>query len=567
LQSGAVREEDVNVLINVMMMRGNLLARGQFDSLPIPFRAVATNLKTRETVVLDKGDLAQAVRASFAIPLVFEPIEIDGMVLTDGGISDNVPVDVARRLGARRAIISRFRDTALAGQTVGSTFSTAANLISFLFKQPRDSLGPTDVIVETNVTEYGNLDFAPTRVNSLVQLGHDMALQALRNNSCRLPPTPAPPVRAPLPYVGHMAPANPADTNADVDLRELAVEPNDSLRIDSLDAGVMHVAYSDPFQGVWLNPSTDDSLHTAFRPAFLPRPSRTIGMGLDYVSSLGGHLWIGAINQKLAEQPVEGLFLLDVSEIGQSLALGIRRTTELFGLTIHPMARLTVDREQVRLYTVGKIQLPEQEADESRLLLGFERGFSWGGRYRWGLESHVWKPRDEPTLFSEGMHGTFWIIRHDGEPALTFDSDLNTRYQRVQLIGDAARTYGRWTIVPGVRLALGNNLPLYETFSFGGYEGFPGFKAFEVRGTNEAVGSLSLKYHIGGPLYARVESDLGRMTNSDTLIAQYTVQARQWVEGTRYGFELSTPVGPLRLELGNNSMGRQQASFIIGTWR
>jgi len=567
LQSGAVREEDVSVLINNMMLRGNLLARGDFDSLPVPFRAVATNLKTREPVVLSRGDLARAVRASFAIPLVFEPISIDGDVLTDGGISDNVPVDIARKLGAQRAIISRFRDTAFVGQTVGSTLSTAANLIGFLFKQPPDSLSVDDIIVETNVTQYGNLDFSPTRVNSLVQLGHDRTLETIARGRCRIPATPPPVAQRVAPYVGTVAPANPADTNADVDLRQLAVVPNEPMRLDSLQLGIRRVAYSDPFQGIWLNPFKDDSLHTSLRPDFIPRPTHTVGMGLDYVSSLGGHLWIGALNRKLAEQPVEGLFLLDVSEIGQSLTIGVRRTTELLGLTIHPIARFTIAREQTRLYLTGKIQLPEQEADEGRFLLGFERGFSWGGRYRWGLESHVWHPKNEPTLFAEGVHGTFWVIRRDGDPALTLDSDVNTRYVRMQLVGDLTRTYGRWTIIPGIRLAWGSDMPLHETFPFGGYEGFPGFKPFEVRGTNEVMNSLQFKYHIMGPLYARVESVTGRMTNSDTLLAQFTPQAKQWVEGSRYGVELATPVGPVRLEIGNNSMGRQQASFIIGTWR
>src|SRR5690242_11807318 len=67
LQSAAVSETEVNALVNAAMLRGNLLARGNFDSLPIPFRAVATDLADRSAVVFTSGDLARAVRASFAI--------------------------------------------------------------------------------------------------------------------------------------------------------------------------------------------------------------------------------------------------------------------------------------------------------------------------------------------------------------------------------------------------------------------------------------------------------------------------------------------------------------------
>src|SRR5918992_2114826 len=73
LQRATVVEAEVNALVNAAMLRGNLLARGNFDSLPIPFRAVAADLADRTPVVLAGGDLARAVRASFAVPLLFAP--------------------------------------------------------------------------------------------------------------------------------------------------------------------------------------------------------------------------------------------------------------------------------------------------------------------------------------------------------------------------------------------------------------------------------------------------------------------------------------------------------------
>src|SRR5687768_1985059 len=71
-----------------------------FDKLPIPYRAVATDLNTGEAVVLDHGSLAMAMRASMSLPGVFQPVEIDGRVLLDGGLVNQVPVDVVRAMGA-----------------------------------------------------------------------------------------------------------------------------------------------------------------------------------------------------------------------------------------------------------------------------------------------------------------------------------------------------------------------------------------------------------------------------------------------------------------------------------
>ncbi|MCL5266754.1 MAG: patatin-like phospholipase family protein [Bacteroidetes bacterium] len=71
-----------------------------FDDLKIPFRAVATDMISGKRVVISKGDLAQALRASSTVPVVFSPIRTDSLQLVDGGLVSNIPVDVARNLGA-----------------------------------------------------------------------------------------------------------------------------------------------------------------------------------------------------------------------------------------------------------------------------------------------------------------------------------------------------------------------------------------------------------------------------------------------------------------------------------
>ena len=76
-----------------------------FDKLPIPFRAVATDLETGRAVVLKSGELSRAIRASMAVPGAFDPVVIDGRLLVDGLVSNNVPVNVARDMGADIVIV------------------------------------------------------------------------------------------------------------------------------------------------------------------------------------------------------------------------------------------------------------------------------------------------------------------------------------------------------------------------------------------------------------------------------------------------------------------------------
>ena len=71
-----------------------------FDELPTPFRCVATDMEKGEPVVLGNGSLSRAMRATMSLPTAFAPVVIDGRLLADGGILNNVPVDVARAQGA-----------------------------------------------------------------------------------------------------------------------------------------------------------------------------------------------------------------------------------------------------------------------------------------------------------------------------------------------------------------------------------------------------------------------------------------------------------------------------------
>jgi NTE family protein len=570
LQNGTLYEGDVVALMNAMMLRGNLLARGDFDSLPVPFRAIAADLATKDLVVLRSGDLAQAVRASFAIPLVFTPVRIGERLLIDGGLALNVPISVAREMGAERVIVSRLDNSTAAPRAVGSTLSTANSLIGFLFLQKPDSLRASDLMVSTKVAQFGQLDFTPSQIASLVQLGYDQTAHALRGASCRPPVTPAPGIAALPPLVGEVLPTAALISDAVVELAELRLHRGRALAVDSLLRGVQRASYSDPYQGVWLNPEREDSTHMGFQPRFIDRPRRSIGVGLDYVSSVGGHLWMGVLDRALLNTFVEGTALLDLSEVRQELDLGVRRTTQAMGFTTHPTIRLTLGREQVRSFA-GTDPLPPVEVDEMRALFGFERALSWRGRYRWGIEHHLWKVKEQQPVNALGLHGQFWWLRTNGTPIVAVDADFNSRYQRLLLSANKEWSFRkRYTLIPSLRIGVGSRLPLHETFALGGYQGFPGFRVFEQRSSVENITSWLLKYQITGPLFLTIESSVAAMRDQDPVTGDYVDKPEFGsvpIGGERIGLELTTPIGPVRIGYGHNTIGRKQATFTIGTWQ
>src|SRR5258705_1373072 len=183
-ETSFAQEGAINMLLTAMMLRGDLIARGNFDSLPTPFRAIATDIHTGERVVLDHGDLARAIRASLAIPFVFEPGTIDTLELVDGGLSENVPVKLARELGATRIILSTLDATkGLYSTTRVAATGTMDMMLNRIFLDVHPPLGPNDLERRTDVSDVSNLDFSVAVVARLTQRGAAAARPVL-TSSC-----------------------------------------------------------------------------------------------------------------------------------------------------------------------------------------------------------------------------------------------------------------------------------------------------------------------------------------------------------------------------------------------
>jgi NTE family protein len=134
-----------------------------FHKLPIPFGAVAADIETGQEVVLLRGNLARAMRASMAVPGAIAPVEIDGRLLVDGGIANNLPIDVVRKLCADVVIAVNISTPPLKRDEITSALSVTAQLLNLLGKQTVDrqlaSLGSRDVLIAPNLGDISSGDF------------------------------------------------------------------------------------------------------------------------------------------------------------------------------------------------------------------------------------------------------------------------------------------------------------------------------------------------------------------------------------------------------------------------
>ncbi len=135
----------------------------RFDDLPIQFRAVATDLVTGKAVVFSEGELANVMRASMSVPGVVAPAEYAGMILVDGMLTSNLPVDAARAMGADIVIAVNVGTPLLKREELNSILGVAGQMLSILTEQNVQaslaSLKPTDILISPELGDYSTGDF------------------------------------------------------------------------------------------------------------------------------------------------------------------------------------------------------------------------------------------------------------------------------------------------------------------------------------------------------------------------------------------------------------------------
>ncbi|HEY2376767.1 MAG TPA: patatin-like phospholipase family protein [Gemmatimonadaceae bacterium] len=588
LQSPAARERQVNALFDEILLRGNMAAGGEFGRLPIPFIAVATDMQSRTPVVLRRGDLAQAVRASAAIPIVFAPVVVDEHMLIDGGLSANVPVGVAREARPGRVIVSDVGT--LAGRTLDaqSTAGMLSYLLDFLFTQRPYTLEAGDVNIKPSVDAFGLLNFSREAIEPLRANGYKAAREIFAGCS-------------PHGQAG----------------RRSSAPSSDERRVADRLTRLMNEAV---YESVWLNPrrllSGPDSLsdlstgvgRLTFAPVATIAPGRIAGVGLAYDSHDGLIASLGSTNSALAEGRFAISGAMSVSEWRQELflvATALRRhplraenparpgsLTELLPdprfdeppwsmLTrdlMRPVLSVTGIRQTIRLYDTDGHEISSPATRDLFAFLGGTATFSGGWQTAVGPVEHVWFDNEgQPNMVSDNATGgllraaRLFAARTSGPdqssiPAIAGELLVTNRYRRgllsVDLISERAGFYVR------TRGALGggNDLPLSAEPVLGGVGGFPGLMTGERRGDRMAFASVALSHDFIGSLYWRFDAGRGwTQLVAEPTTSPETAQAEGWVSGADIGIAADTPLGPLTISYGVSTGGRGVFKLRIGS--
>lgn len=584
LQSPLAREALVNALFNQLFLRTNLAAAGNFDSLPRRFRAVATDMHSRSPVVLHDGDLAEAVRASVAIPVVFAPVIREGRTLIDGGLSDNVPAGVARSMGASRLLVAEVTPYATEDSVALTTGSMLGYLLDELFRQPPDSLGPGDLDIHPNIgQEYGSLDFGSEAIASLISFGYSAAVEALQG--C------VPAQRNP---VGREA------SRVQLPLAEADAELISDRLARLADEGV--------FGSVWLNPHRTAATGAAggtsgdisFAPAASPAARRVGALGISYDGHEGARAWLSASDVALADDRLALGGTLELSEHTQELSMSVaivrrhalkpdddegdtdgdndgaghillpdpRSNQPPWSTLVRNLIRAeftaTVSRQIVDLRSEDGRRLDRPATRDALLFAGLGATPWVGRRLAAGPVMHAWSTRGAALSKNDRGQAYGAMLRAANlfaepstgpdpyrVPFAAVEGVWTDRYYRVGVEADLHVQFGDVTLRPRGSIGWGEELPLAAQYTLGGTEGFPGLRLHERRGDRAGYASLQALHPLVGDLYASLEFGAGfTSSNGSRLPLLMDGVATGNVFGGEIGIAASTPAGPIRLTYG-----------------
>ena len=613
-----IRDGELRVPAGAVSSRGleNLLRRftlpvrdvQDFNRLPIPFRAVATDLETGAAVVLSHGDLALALRASMSVPGVFPPTEVDDRLLGDGGLVNNVPVDVARAMGVD-VVIAVNIGTPLAGrETLSSVVGIAAQMINILTEQNVQrslaTLGTSDVLVSPQLGALTAGDFA--KVAEAIARGESGAQAAL----ARLRPLAVSPsayaqwraehpkLRRPEATIGFVAFEGSTQTNPSRFAAGLESRPGQPFNVDHAAADARTLAASGDYlrADYRLVSSNSGADGLVFDLEDKPWGPNYLRVGLDLATDFNGR---GSFNLKLSHNR----HWLTPSGTEWRNRLQIGAVPSFFTELYHPLnwtAGLANDwfvatyasseRRDGTLYGQDGSELARFKRTTTRA--GIDLGQPWGrfGEIRLGLGTQ--RVRATPTLVSASLSSTLRQVqatetglrlavvvdqldfanfpqqgyRLVGEAAIGDGSNAGS-FQRVEASALGAITYGRHTfnLFASARGASQQQGATLGRYALGGFHQLSGYRDGQLLGNYVLLSRLTWYMRLTGtPTLARGYFFGASAEAGNAYLTRDALRANSLRAGMSLFIGADTALGPLYLALTHAPRGQTGVVLFLG---
>jgi len=614
LPTGAVSSRSLEVLLRRYTLSTRHLE--SFDQLPTPFRAVATDMETGLAVVMERGDLAAALRASMSVPGVFSPLSINDRILGDGGLVNNLPVDVARAMGAE-VIIAVNIGTPLAGRdTLGTVLGVTTQMVNILTEQNVQAsiatLTPKDLLLAPPLGKLTSADF--DKAEELVKIGNAYAgtvrealalfavdeprytgwvksrsAQALANADR-------------VGRIGAIRFEGVSEERAALLARALEAEPGQRVDVPKIEADLQKLSTSGDYERIDYtltrreDNGTEDLTINLRENAWGPNYLR---VGLDLRTDFQGE---GAFNLRISHNR----HWLNESGAEWRNRVQLGETVGLYSEIYQPMG--TNGERFVAAYVdanINKVELFSDEGDALALVqrqgvkVGADVGWPIGlrgtiGEARLGLVASARRAKPELISFALPITGQTvrWTERglraavmadqldfanfpsrgYRTQAELSWgrrdlDGGTTTDFTRFDAIFTGVKSWGVHTFNVGGRLAYTNQIPLAATdeYSLGGFQNLSGYRTAQVSGNYLLFSRLTyyqrLAYNVG---VARALFVGGSLEAGNAWTERSDITLRQLRGAGSLFVGADTGIGPLYLSIVSAPKGYTGLYLFLG---
>ena len=596
LPLGVIQGQNLSLLLESLLAHSSDIR--DFDKLPIPFRAVATDIVNGDKVVFRKGHLPQVIRASMSIPAVFAPVEINGQLLVDGGMVDNIPVDVAREMGVDRVIVVDIGTPLRPRKQLTTVFDILNQSTTLMTRSNSEvqlaSLTPDDILIQPALSAIGATDFG--RSQDIISAGY-RATQALAPRladlrhpaDVQLDIARTPEERTPV------ITAVKIENDSKIDdaviryyIRQPVGEPLDLGRLQR-DMGTLYgLDYFDQVQYRVVHKGKERTLVISARAKRSGTDFLRLGLNLsddmrgDSAFNLGASYRVNGIN-RLGAEWLTRVQIGDkqelYSEFYQPLDVGSRYFVAPYINAQSQNVESILDNDPIAEYRLERyglgLNLGRQIGNSGEIRLGI--GEAWGK-----ADVRIGDHDLPSTSFNEGFYDIKYsfdsldnvYFPHSGydiglsvrqfDPALGSDD----RYRQWEFHLDKALSYGPDTWILGGRY--GRTLDKAEvvtsSFLLGGARQLSGFRQDAISGQN--ISLMRAVYYrrltprsylpFDFPLYAGASLERGRAWNNDNDFDSGYINAASIFIG------FDTPLGPLNFSYGFNDDDQKALYLNLG---
>jgi NTE family protein len=588
LPAALLAEHRVNRFLIEQLSPAGYAAEGDFDRLPIPFRAVATDLGNGERVILERGDLARAVRASMSIPVFFPPVDWEGRKLVDGLVVDNLPTDVAKGFGAAVTVAIDVGSPALEPAEYASALGVATQVSNLLSgRRNQDFAAEPDVYVRPELGKHSATDYSG--FDALIRAGYQAAKQAVplirEKLAAAAAADAAPRPRTPPARVLEGTPIAEvvARGNRRVSERLLRKTFNIPLgrgylmqrglrAFDKVEAtGLLEHAWMEfepVAQGVRIVLRAKDAA-----------PNRA-GFGLAYNEWEKARASFRLCNQNTLGFGEQVELLLAASD-AETLAQASLRGDRLLVAGMGYRAAAYAFTDKPRFFDASGDELNRGKFERQGVSLALQTSLErWGlveagarfGRVKTVPQAGVPLPAASDSvaaLFAGLALDTLDDLRwpaSGGRLAASAEWNLDGMgathpYWRVRLEGRLASGIGRKASLQldGLLGLSGEELPVYDHFRVGGPTLVPGYRFEELKGAQALAAAVSLRYRVLGPVRLLARAGAGNVFEDTDEIG---LQQLRW--GVGVGLFYPSRIGPISVELAVRDDGRSLVSLAVG---